>query len=102
MWARKALSTWLGLVLLGLASSQAAYGQSVLEYHGGPGRSGSFVVPSLTWERARGIHRDLAFDPRFSGHLYAQPLFWQPARMLIVATENDTVHAIDGKSGNEI
>jgi hypothetical protein len=102
MWARKALSTWLGLVLLGLASSRAVYGQSVLEYHGNPGRSGSFVVPSLTWERARGIHREVAFYPRFSGHLYAQPLFWQPAGMLIVATEDDTVHAIDGKSGNEI
>ena len=102
MWARKALSMWLGLVLLGLAGSRAGYGQSVLEYHGSPGRSGSFIVPSLTWERARGIHQEDAFHPRFSGHLYAQPLFWQPAEMLIVATEDDTVYAIDVSSGNEI
>ena len=102
MRARKALSIWLGLVLLGHTSSGGAYGQSVLEYHGSPGRSGIFVVPSLTWERARGMHQDLAFHARFSGHLYAQPLYWQPAGMLIVATEDDTVHAFDAISGNEI
>ncbi len=92
----------LGLLLLAIASSGTASGQSVLQYHGSPGRSGDFVIPSLSWERARNIHLDPGFHPQFSGHVYAQPLFWQPEGMLIVATEDDTVHAIDAKSGGEI
>ncbi|MBV8089797.1 MAG: hypothetical protein JO139_09525 [Alphaproteobacteria bacterium] len=93
---------WLGLVSLAIASSGVAYAQSVLQYHGSPGRAGDFVVPSLTWERVRNIRLDPEFHPRFSGHVYAQPLYWQPAEMLIVATEDDTVHAISAKSGSEI
>ena len=92
----------LGLLLLAVAGSAPARGQSVLQYHGGAGRGGNFVVPSLSWEHARGIHLDPGFHPRFSGHVYAQPLYWQPAGMLIVATEDDTVLAIDAKSGGEI
>jgi outer membrane protein assembly factor BamB len=80
--------------------------QSVLTYHGNPDRSGNFVVPSLNWERARNVRLDRGFDPRFSGHVYAQPLLWQPpssaAGSLIVATEDDTVHAIDARSGGEV
>jgi hypothetical protein len=92
----------LGLLLLAVAGSAAARGQSVLQYHGGSGRGGNFVVPSLTWERARGIHLDAGFHPRFPGHVYAQPLYWQSGGMLIVATEDDTVLAIDAKSGGQI
>ena len=33
----------------------------VLEHHGNAGRSGMFVVPSLTFERARNLHRDSSF-----------------------------------------
>jgi hypothetical protein len=93
---------WLGLLFLAVAGAGPAAGQSVLQYHGSPGRGGDFVVPALSWERARGIHLDAGFQPRFSGHLYAQPLYWRPAEMLIVATEDDTVHAINAKSGSEI
>jgi len=89
-----------------LAIAGTCYGQSVLAYHGSADRSGNFIVPSLTWERARNIHLDPGFHPRFAGHLYAQPLYWQPPGsspgMLIVATEDDSVHAIDALSGNEI
>jgi hypothetical protein len=100
--ACKAWFAGLGLLLLAVAGSGTARGQSVLQYHGGPGRGGNFVVPSLSWERARGIRLDAGFHPRFSGHVYAQPLYWQPAGMLIVATEDDTVLAIDAKSGGQI
>ena len=55
----------LGLLLFAVAISTAARGQSVVQYHGAPGRGGNFVVPSLTWERARGIHLDAGFHPRF-------------------------------------
>ncbi len=98
------LSGWLGAVLAAAAIAGGCQAQSVLTYHGSPDRSGNFVVPSLTWERARAVHLDPAFRARFSGHVYAQPLYWQPpgspSGLLIVATENDTVAAIDARSGN--
>jgi PQQ-like domain len=104
-WIRN-LPAWCGIALAVLVAASAAQGQSVLSYHGDPARSGNFVVPSLTWERARSAHLDLSFHPRISGHLYAQPLYWRPAGtasgMLIVATEDDTVHAIDARSGSEV
>jgi hypothetical protein len=97
---------WLAVAMPLLVMTGACRAQSVLTYHADIGRSGHFVVPSLTWERARSLHLDPGFQPRFSGHLYAQPLYWQPPGssipMLIVATEDDGVHAVDARSGNEI
>jgi len=97
---------WLGAMLLASAAPGACRAQSVITYHGSPDRHGNFIVPSLTWERARALRLDASFQPRFSGHLYAQPLYWQPpgsqTAMLIVATEDDGVHAIDARSGSEI
>jgi len=98
--------TWLGAFFLGLAVCGTAHGQSVLTYHGSPDRSGNFVVPALTWERARNIHLDPSFQPRIAGHLYAQPLYWRPpgspSGQLLVATEDNNVYAIDAGSGREI
>jgi hypothetical protein len=100
------LIAWLGAALPALAVVGTCHGQSVLGYHGGADRAGNFVVPSLTWERARNIHLDPSFHPRVSGHVYAQPLYWQPpgspVGVILVATEDDNVHAIDARSGNEI
>ena len=101
----------LSSVLIGLIAAYAlgpalAQQDSVLTYRGDPGRSGNFIVPGLTWERARSMHLDENFHARFSGHVYAQPLYWRPpgsaAGMLVVATEDNTVHALDAKSGKEI
>jgi outer membrane protein assembly factor BamB len=93
-------------VLLAALFAGTAAAQSVLTYHGDPGRSGLFVVPGLSWARARGMALDPAFAPRFSGRLDAQPLFWQPsgaaAGQLIVATENDIAAAIDAGSGKTL
>jgi hypothetical protein len=100
------LIAWLSVMFATLATVGASHAQSALTYHGGADRSGNFVVPSLTWERAGNIHLDPSFHPRFSGHVYAQPLYWQApgsaAGMLIVATEDNTVRAIDARSGSEI
>ncbi len=80
--------------------------QSILTYHGAPDRSGNFVVPVLTFERARALRLDEDFRAQVSGHVYAQPLYWQPSgsgsAMLIVATEDDVVHALDAVTGSEI
>jgi hypothetical protein len=55
-----------------------ALAQSVVTYHGDADRAGLFVVPAMTWERARGLRLDTGFQGGFSGNLYAQPLYWQP------------------------
>jgi hypothetical protein len=77
----------------------------VLAYHGYPSRSGHLTVPVLTWEKARGAHLDAGFDGRFSGHVYAQPLFWRggvSGGLVLVATEDDTIYALDAASGRAI
>src|SRR5487761_1496485 len=87
------LVAWLGAALPALVMAGGCRAQSVLAYHGGPERSGNFAMPGLSWERARAVHLDPNFQPRFAGHVYAQPLFWQPpgsaprssSGMLIVA-----------------
>ena len=102
---RRFLSRLCGL-LTALALAAPCWGQSVTTYHGSPDRAGNYVAPGLTWARARTIRLDPGFHPRFAGHLYAQPLYWQPPGMaggeLIVATESNTVAAIDARTGGTI
>jgi len=96
----------LAAALAFAAGAGPAAAQSVLTYHGNPERSGAFVETSLSWERARTLRLEPGFAGRFDGHVYAQPLYWYagagaPGR-LIVATENDTVVALDAASGRTI
>lgn len=103
----RSISSLAGLLLVtAVSAAAAAESTSVLTYHGAPDRSGHFVVPSLTWDRARSLRLDESFKPRVSGHVYAQPLYWRSpdfsTGMLIVATESNVVHAIDAGSGKEI
>ena len=94
------------LVGNGSATPAASAERSVLTYHGDPARSGHFVVPSLSWDRARALHLDESFRPHISGHVYAQPLFWTSPRsssgVLIVASEDNVVQAVDAVNGNQI
>jgi hypothetical protein len=80
--------------------------QLVLTYHGDMSRSGNYTVPALTWERAPTLHPDTLFEGSVSGHVYAQPLYWRApgsnTAMLLVATENDVVEALDASSGKRI
>jgi outer membrane protein assembly factor BamB len=76
----------------------------VLTYHGAMNRSGHYVVPALTWERAGALRPDEKFRAKISGHAYAQPLFWRggdPPR-LVVATEDNVVQALDANTGAEL
>ncbi len=94
----------LGCLAAALARA-AAPTRQVLTYHVDTRRSGDFVVPALTWTRARNLHRDPHFHPRIEGHIYAQPLYWSggPGRaVLLVATESDTVYALDARTGRTI
>jgi len=79
---------------------------NVLTYHGSADRSGNFVVPGLTWQRAKSLHLDEKFHARVAGNVYAQPLYWRApgsnAGMLFVATEENSMHALDATTGEEI
>jgi outer membrane protein assembly factor BamB len=92
-------------VSAGRASAQS---DSVLTYHNDQSRAGNYVIPALTWDKARSLHLDENFAPRVAGHLYAQPLYWRPpgagagTGMLVVATEDDVVQAFDAASGKEM
>ena len=94
------------VVTLVSTTSPAQADQSVLTYHGALDRAGRYVVPGLTYQRARGLHLDPSFHPIFQGHVYAQPLLWRKPGSgdgeLIVATEEDEVYALDAKSGAQI
>ncbi len=94
-------NTLIAVALLFAASAQAD--QSVLTYHGALDRAGRYVVPGLTYERARGLRLDDSFHVGFQGKVYAQPLLWRrPGSSegeLIVATEDNEVFALDAHGG---
>jgi PQQ enzyme repeat len=100
------ISTALAVALLALAlpSNAVSEEQGVLTYHNDAARSGNYVVPGLTWDKARALRLDNRFAPRVEGHLYAQPLLWraQSNAMLITASEDNVVQAFDAQTGNEI
>jgi hypothetical protein len=104
MWA--SLAVVAAAALLCVAPDRAiAEERGVLTYHGDAARSGNFVVPALTWEKARSVHLDRGFDARVSGHLYAQPLTWRASAasaVLLTASEDDIVQAFDAESGKEL
>lgn len=79
---------------------------NVLTYHGSPDRRGNFIVPGLTWQRAKSLHLDEKFHARVVGNVYAQPLHWHAAGsnlgVLLVATEENNVHALDATTGDAI
>jgi len=103
---------WLQLLLLAM-SSAATRGQAaeaaatathqVLEHHGNAARSGLYVVPGLTWEAAAHLQRDPSFHAEVAGPVYAQLLYWPLPEgdhgLLLVATEQNLVYALDSRSG---
>ncbi|HMK67783.1 MAG TPA: hypothetical protein VK433_04490, partial [Stellaceae bacterium] len=91
-------------IVLGLLSVvPEARAQSVLEYHAGSDRSGRYTMPHLTYENAATLRLDNSFEGKIAGDIYAQPLFFHfrqsPRKILIAATEDDTVFALDARTG---
>jgi hypothetical protein len=81
-------------------------GDSVLMNHKHLNRDGLYLAPSLTTAAAAGLRRDPTFNPTFTGHVYAQPLYVDNGSvgldLVIVATESDTVYAFDASSGARV
>ncbi|MFZ2065854.1 MAG: hypothetical protein WAV27_07710, partial [Xanthobacteraceae bacterium] len=95
------------LLLIALYSHPAvAQVQSVLTYHGDDSRTGNYVIPALSFEKARAVHLDRRFHAQADGHLYAQPLYWQApgsnSAILLTASENDVVQAFDAQTGKQL
>ncbi len=95
------------LLVLPISLSRAlAQDDSVLTFHRDFARSGHFVVPALSFEKARSLRLGSGFEARIDGPLYAQPLYWHPtgsdSGVLVVATENNFVQAIDATTGKEL
>jgi hypothetical protein len=93
-----------GALAVTLAACGAAHADSsILTYKGSLDRAGHYVMPGLTYERARGLRLDPSFNATFRGQVYAQPLLWRDpgtgASVLIVATEEDEVYAFDENTG---
>jgi len=96
------LLAWFGAATQGYAADDAAATREVLEHHQNAARTGLYVVPSLTWERARNVHRDPNFHADVDGAVYAQPLYWRGGNtkaLLVVATEQNFVYALDAQTG---
>lgn len=103
------LSIALALYLLATAGARADDAPPfAMGYHNTPDRSGNYLMPGLTAQKARGVHLDPGFHTDIAGHIYAQPIFWRagghkPLKSeLIVATEDDTVYALDADTGATI
>jgi len=105
--SRARLALRAGIFVLALSPLHGlAQDSSVLTYHGDNSRSGHYVVPALSWEKARSVQLDRTFNARIAGSMYAQPLYWRPpgssTGTLFVATEDDVVQALDAATGREL
>ena len=81
-------------------------GVSVFQHHKNSARTGVFVDAAFTKAAAAGIHMDAGFSATINGPTYTQPLFLENAiagkDVLIVATEQNIVYALDAASGQAI
>jgi len=93
---------WLTAMLFAALSAAPAVAD-VLTYHNSINRRGAYKVANLTLAAAATMHRDTAFHGVVSGKIFAQPLYWraqgQPRGTVIVATESNSVYALDETTG---
>jgi outer membrane protein assembly factor BamB len=81
-------------------------GPAVLQHHKRASRDGVYVDPAFTKAAAAGIHALPGFSSSIQGPTYTQPLYVPGAiagaDVLIVATEQDLVYALDASTGAQI
>src|SRR5512146_1271903 len=79
---------------------------SVLEHHGSATRAGVYVQPGFSRAAAARTHLDPAFRAAVAGSVRAQPLFVPGGPggqdILLVATEEDRVYALDAATGRAV
>lgn len=108
MIGRMPIRIALALVLLaggGSVARAAAAGDAIVQYHADAGRSGRFVVSGLTVAQVGAMRPAPVMRARISGPVYAAPLYVRTAggsAMLIVATEQNGIEALDPASGRTI
>jgi outer membrane protein assembly factor BamB len=77
----------------------------VTQFHGDAARTGRFPVPAMTEARVQAMAPAPLWRARVDGPVYAQPLLWTAPdgrRLVIVATEQDEVAALDAASGRMV
>ncbi len=101
-------------LILGIGAAVLAFGPGlsaafaqgdVTQYHGDAARSGRFLAPAMTPTRVQGMAPAPLWRGRVDGPVYAQPLLWTAPdgrRLVIVATEQDEVAALDAASGRMV
>jgi outer membrane protein assembly factor BamB len=76
---------------------------NVAQHHNHANRDGVYVDAAFTTAAAAALKRDLAFDGRISGNVYAQPLYIEGGpgdrAKVIAVTESNNVYALDAASG---
>ena len=89
-----------------LVGSPVLAADNVVTYHNSIFRTGAYKVPSLTLAAAAGVRLDKDFKSAVTGNIYAQPLFYEASGsshgMVIVATESNSVYALDGATGKTL
>jgi len=79
---------------------------SVLQHHGNLQRDGNYVEPSFTKTAVRSLALEGTFNMGGSEAVYAQPVYIEKGSagkdVIIVASESNTVFAVDGGTGNLI
>jgi PQQ-like domain len=89
-----------------LALSLTTISGEVLQHHLNETRDGAYVDPLMTRKAAAAIHLDRAFNAPVQGPVYAQPLYVDNGpggkAALVVATERNTVLALDAATGAQI
>jgi outer membrane protein assembly factor BamB len=79
---------------------------SVVTHHNGPTRDGHYIAPALTRAAVASLHADPAFHATIHGPTYAHPLFYDAGAggkdLVVVATEQNDVYALDAKTGAEV
>ncbi len=80
--------------------------QNVSQHHNHASRDGLYIDPAFTTNAAAALKRDLSFDGRISGNVYAQPLYIENGpggkAMIIAVTESNNVYALDAATGKTI
>ena len=87
-------------------TDDGAAGASVYQHHKEASRQGVFVDAAFTKAAAAGMHAAPGFAATISGPTYTQPLFIDNAiggkDVLVVATEQNIVYALDAATGKAI